>query len=473
MKKLTLLIMVVVTSQAANAQTLYVDDGTAGIADSQNANVGVATDNPTENLHVAGTVGVGKMVDRADAGLRIEYVDGGSGTTTFRHGRWGGHVYFTRNSSLGDRTQFYFGGSQHHTMDIYDNNNNVAVRLTSGGKSFLNGGHFGIGTVDPQFKLDIKGRDLLLNNNSSSIHLRTDGNGNAFINNMNNFVGNGSTTNGYLALTGQSMLRFNVGNAGSSGSEKMRITDAGIGIGTTDPLATFQVANTTGFDLGDTPNGQDHILFSGPDPGTGGYFGGLTWQVGSRRRASIAATREHTDDDFVGLAFFTQGANGPGPVAESMRITHSGNVGIGTSAPDEKLTVKGKIHAEEVRIDLSVPGPDYVFEKDYPLPSLDEVAKYIDEHKHLPEVPSAGEMEEEGVNLGEMEMVLLRKIEELTLYVIEQNKLVAKLQAERNASSDAVEINELKEHLREQEKRIQTLEKENMLVRAEIEKLKK
>ncbi len=99
-----------------------------------------------------------------------------------------------------------------------------------------------------------------------------------------------------------------------------------------------------------------------------------------------------------------------------------GDVGIGTAAPDAKLTVKGTVHAEEVKVDLSVPGPDYVFEKDYPLASLDEVAKYIGQNKHLPDVPSAKEMEENGVDLGEMDMILLRKIEELTLYVIELKK---------------------------------------------------
>ncbi len=115
-------------------------------------------------------------------------------------------------------------------------------------------------------------------------------------------------------------------------------------------------------------------------------------------------------------------------------------VGIGTDIPDATLTVKGGIHAEEVKVDLTVPGPDYVFEKDYPLPSLEEVKAYIDEHKHLPEVPSAKEMEEEGVNVGEMEMILLKKIEELTLYVIEQDKVIAKLQ-ERCGTDDRMSTN--------------------------------
>jgi hypothetical protein len=104
-----------------------------------------------------------------------------------------------------------------------------------------------------------------------------------------------------------------------------------------------------------------------------------------------------------------------------------GKVGIGTTNPDQKLTVKGKIHAEEVIIDLAVPAPDYVFEKLYDLKSLDEVKKYIDENKHLPEVPSAKEMEKDGVKVGEMEMILLKKIEELTLYMIENKGEIEKL----------------------------------------------
>jgi hypothetical protein len=107
---------------------------------------------------------------------------------------------------------------------------------------------------------------------------------------------------------------------------------------------------------------------------------------------------------------------------DAMTINASGNVGVGTLSPDQKLTVKGKIHAEEVIIDLSVPAPDYVFEKSYDLKSLDEVEKYIEENKHLPEVPSAEEMEKDGVKVGEMEMILLKKIEELTLHVIELKK---------------------------------------------------
>ena len=68
-----------------------------------------------------------------------------------------------------------------------------------------------------------------------------------------------------------------------------------------------------------------------------------------------------------------------------------------------------------------------MFEPDYKLTSLDEIKNYIDQNKHLPEVPSAKEMEKNGVQLGEMNMLLLKKIEELTLYVIELNRKLTEL----------------------------------------------
>ncbi|WP_158976593.1 tail fiber protein [Cellulophaga sp. L1A9] len=107
----------------------------------------------------------------------------------------------------------------------------------------------------------------------------------------------------------------------------------------------------------------------------------------------------------------------------------NGNVGIGTTNPDMKLTVKGNIHAEEVKIDLSVPAPDYVFKEDYKLRSIEDLENYIKENSHLPEIPSAKEFEQHGVMQGEMDMNLLKKIEELTLYIILQEKKLKKLEA--------------------------------------------
>lgn len=121
-------------------------------------------------------------------------------------------------------------------------------------------------------------------------------------------------------------------------------------------------------------------------------------------------------------------------IYESRNAYFASNVGIGTTAPDEKLTVKGKIHAQEVRVDMLGPlVPDYVFKVDYKLKSLQEVEKYIKENKHLPEIPSAQEIEKNGLMLAEMNMNLLKKIEEITLYMIEIKKENEKQNQEINS----------------------------------------
>ncbi|QLE02047.1 hypothetical protein HX109_10955 [Galbibacter sp. BG1] len=100
-----------------------------------------------------------------------------------------------------------------------------------------------------------------------------------------------------------------------------------------------------------------------------------------------------------------------------------GNIGIGTTTPDAKLTVNGDIHAREVKLDLAgAVAPDYVFNEDYDLKKLEEIEVYIKKEGHLPNIPSAKQMQEEGINLKEMNLKLLEKIEELTLHVIELNK---------------------------------------------------
>lgn len=112
------------------------------------------------------------------------------------------------------------------------------------------------------------------------------------------------------------------------------------------------------------------------------------------------------------------------PGCDILVLQADGNVGIGTAAPGSfKLAVEGKIGAREINV-LTGPWPDYVFEQNYSLPTLAELEAYIKVNKHLPEVPSASVVEENGVNLGEMNMLLLKKVEELTLYVIEQNKVI-------------------------------------------------
>ena len=106
----------------------------------------------------------------------------------------------------------------------------------------------------------------------------------------------------------------------------------------------------------------------------------------------------------------------------AMSINADGAVGIGSTNPNPnyKLSVDGKIRAKEVKVETG--WSDFVFDDDYRLPSLFEVEQFIIKNKHLPDIPSAEEVEKNGLNLGEMESMLLQKIEELTLYVIDLKK---------------------------------------------------
>lgn len=108
-------------------------------------------------------------------------------------------------------------------------------------------------------------------------------------------------------------------------------------------------------------------------------------------------------------------------VGSQLYLNTSGNVGIGTASPTEKLSVKGKIRAQEIKVETAN-WPDYVFAKDYQLPSLQETERHIKDKGHLPGIPSAEEVKANGVDLGEMNTKLLKKIEELTLHLINLEK---------------------------------------------------
>lgn len=193
---------------------------------------------------------------------------------------------------------------------------------------------------------------------------------------------------------------------------------------------------TTGTNISNTNTGNVGIG-TGTNPPTAKLhvYGGRIAQDGAIANDNNAS---FTNSDVTGYGLYSKGGlnshyafhffNQAG--TSILYGNGDGNVGIGTAIPDAKLAVKGTIHAQEVKVDLSVPGPDYVFEKGYKLPTLEEVKAFIDKNKHLPEIPSAKEMENNGVNVSEMNVLLLKKVEELTLYNIQMNDALKKMQAE-------------------------------------------
>jgi hypothetical protein len=145
---------------------------------------------------------------------------------------------------------------------------------------------------------------------------------------------------------------------------------------------------------------------------------------------------------------------------ERMTILSSGAVGIGTSvmpASDAQLAVNGTVYTTKVHVTQSG-WPDYVFDKGYSLPSLVSVEKYIRLHRHLPGMISADEIRQQRLDLGDNQSALLKKIEELTLYLIEEHK---------KADDQQKEI----ERLREQNKRLDDQQKEIDQLKAMLEKV--
>jgi hypothetical protein len=160
------------------------------------------------------------------------------------------------------------------------------------------------------------------------------------------------------------------------------------------------------------------------------YYNGLaiySYNDGSKIRSSLSAT----SDDNGRLNLYNSSTSLKVQInADGNSYFNSGNVGIGTTSPDAKLEVNGDIRAERIDVVSDITS-DFVFEDDYNLRTLEEVESFVKENKHLPEIPSAKDLEGQTYSVGEMDDLLLRKVEELTLYVIELKKEIEKLKNQK------------------------------------------
>lgn len=172
-------------------------------------------------------------------------------------------------------------------------------------------------------------------------------------------------------------------------------------------------------EVGPNPTVFVVYLFVQPYIG-GGYYtvskdGSTTWT-----NAMEVASEPTTG--FYEVPFFFRTQNDTYLAGDNFFISNTtGNVGIGTISPQEKLAVNGTILAKKLKV-TATGWPDYVFAPGYELPSVMELEEYIKANKHLPEVPSAKEVETNGQDIGEINKQLLKKLEELTLYIIELKK---------------------------------------------------
>jgi hypothetical protein len=215
------------------------------------------------------------------------------------------------------------------------------------------------------------------------------------------------------------------------GTNGIFYNDGFVGIGTSSPGAPLHISKP----------GISNALIetTGDSYATIGFkSNGKMWELSKRPSG---------ESDAFSL-FYHNGTNWIFP--QYFTVTTTGNVGIGTADPKGyKLAVNGNAIFTQVKVKQFQNWPDYVFYPNYRLRPLSEVEQHIKQYRHLPDVPSATEVEKNGLDLGDNQATLLKKIEELTLYLIEQNKEIKKKNTE---------VAELKEQLQQVLQRLEKLE---------------
>jgi len=285
---------------------------------------------------------------------------------------------------------------------------------TTPGNIFYNLGNVGIGTSSPSQKLDLRDGTLQVINYSGGytfLGRNADPGNDSYLYHTitSNFHILGSSANGTGLLR---KLGFAMGGADTENDVKMTMDNTGnIGIGTTSPASQLHIASN-----------NNHAFTISRLNGTAGFRilrnateGNVYFQIGT------------------GTTWETKVKIGEGEGANTKLIFNpdGGNVLIGklTQANSVyRLDVNGSIRSNEVVVNTT--GADFVFDDNYELRKLDEVEQFIKNNKHLPDIEPASVMTSKGLELGKMDMKLLQKIEELTLYMIELKKQVEIMKCE-------------------------------------------
>ena len=297
----------------------------------------------------------------------------------------------------------------------------------SGGTIYYNGGNIGIGTTTPNYSLEVNGEfqangkfPLVIGtsgfayipaNTSHIAYYRKRGPYEFYWRSSDNGQP-GSGNESQMMSLNESRLFLNtslgIGTSNPGAYKVMSISRAGNGV------SNF-VASTPGVSQGET---SSYTLFS--------TFQG-TNDNAPRRTADIIAGYNGAawGNEYLSLNVGSSD-NEFAMTSEKLRVLANGNVGIGTSAPQYRLSVNGTVQAKEVIVNSG--WADYVFAPGHKLQPLVEVEKFITQNHHLPDIPSAVEVQENGVSVGSMQVKLLAKIEELTLHVIELEKKISDLE---------------------------------------------
>jgi len=202
-------------------------------------------------------------------------------------------------------------------------------------------------------------------------------------------------------------------------SNSITSQDGNVGIGINSPIHKLDVNGTTNFRGSLVLNDNTLYLTTGGD-----YLSGIVGS-GNTNLYTRGQLVLSSNGNNIGQQLLLQN-NG----VTALAVVPGGNIGIGTTSPTQKLSVNGNIAAKKLIVSQTG-WPDYVFDPSYKLKPLSELSAFIQQYKHLPDLPSAKEVAEKGISVGDNQALLLKKIEELTLYMISQNKLLQNMLSEQ------------------------------------------